>query len=313
MTKREMQRRNVSARFELRDTPSGGVGLRGYAAVFDHVSYGEVIRRGAFTKTLAEADDVRLLVNHDGVPLARTKSGTMTLTVDERGLVVDVPELDMANPTAQELISAMRRGDIDQMSFAFTPNLNGRTVIDGQDVIEQLDVRLWDVSVVTYPWYDVTNAELKDADRALVALRSAPNGDTLTDPERRAVRRLLRAAPPGKMSWGEITEAIRDAIRDRIESLVGDLYVWVRIDDIGMDWVVYCTGDTYWQIGWSIDDQGVVALDGDPVEVDRQTTYVPHVEPAGSTTGTPTPAAEAGMSLETARAYALAGRVPPAA
>ncbi|MFK5282413.1 HK97 family phage prohead protease, partial [Lacticaseibacillus paracasei] len=82
-----MQRRSFAARFELRDTPSGGVGLRGYAAMFDQVAYGEVIRRGAFTKTLAEGDDVRMLINHDGVPLARTKSGTLTLEVDDKGLL----------------------------------------------------------------------------------------------------------------------------------------------------------------------------------------------------------------------------------
>jgi len=300
--KREMQRRTVAARFELRDTPSGGVGLRGYAAMFDQVSYGEVIRKGAFTKTLAEADDVRLLVNHDGVPLARTKSGTMTLSVDERGLVVDVAELDLSNPTAQELVSAMRRGDIDQMSFAFTPDLNGRATVNGEDVVEQLAVRLWDVSVVTYPWYDTTTAQLKDVDRALVALRSH---QPVSADERRAVRALLRAAPPGKMSWSEVTDAVRDAIDERIEALVGDVYVWIWIDDIGPDWVVYCTGCEYWQVGWQIDDQGIVTLVGDPFEVSRETTYIPKSEPE--------PVIEHGMTFELARAYALAGRVPPAA
>jgi HK97 family phage prohead protease len=58
--------------------PIPGFTLRGYAAVFDSVSHDEVVRSSAFNKTLAERDDVRLLVNHDGVPLARTKSGTLT-------------------------------------------------------------------------------------------------------------------------------------------------------------------------------------------------------------------------------------------
>lgn len=166
----KVERRSVEAGWEIRQDPDGRVGLRGYAAMFDSPAHGEVIRSSAFTKTLAEQADVRLLVNHDGVPIARTKSGTLTLTVDERGLVVDAPDLDMANPTVQELVSSMSRGDIDQMSFAFIPvreNFDSET-----RTREILECRLMDCSVVTYPWYESTTVGLKSLDMALAEVRS---------------------------------------------------------------------------------------------------------------------------------------------
>lgn len=166
----KVERRSVEAGWEIRQTPDGKVGLRGYAAMFDSPAHGEVIRSSAFTKTLAEQADVRLLVNHEGIPIARSKSGSLTLSVDERGLVVDAPDLDMANPTVQELVSAMSRGDIDQMSFAFIPvreNYDSET-----RTREILECRLMDVSVVTYPWYESTSVGLKSLDMALAEVRS---------------------------------------------------------------------------------------------------------------------------------------------
>lgn len=166
-----IERRIFDAKIEVRTNSDGSVGLRGYAAVFDSEAHGEVVRASAFNRTLAQRDNVRLLVNHDGIPLASTKAGTMTLSIDERGLVVDVPSLDMSNPTVQELVSAMNRGDIDQMSFAFSAN--DAPTIEG--VRELREVKLFDVSVVTYPWYDATSVGLtgdREIDRALVCLRS---------------------------------------------------------------------------------------------------------------------------------------------
>lgn len=136
--------------------------LHGYAAVFDAPSepmpFTEFVRRGAFAKTLNDGADVRLLVDHEGVPLARTKSGTLVLEEDERGLRVEA-QLDPMNPDAQRVLSAMRRGDLSQMSFAF------KTVKDSwnkeRSVRELKEVQLFDVSVVTYPAYEDTIVSLR--------------------------------------------------------------------------------------------------------------------------------------------------------
>lgn len=139
-----------------------GTKLVGYAAVFDSPSeplpWTEYVKRGAFTKTINDGADVRLLIDHEGVPLARSTSGTLTLTEDDRGLLVE-SELDPTNPDAARLISALRRGDISQMSFAF------RTIKDSwnndRSVRELREVQLFDVSVVTFPAYESTVAELR--------------------------------------------------------------------------------------------------------------------------------------------------------
>jgi HK97 family phage prohead protease len=153
---------NLEARQE-----GDGNKLIGYASVFDSPSepmpFTEFVRRGAFAKTLNDGADVRLLIDHEGVPLARTKSGTLMLEEDDRGLRVEAT-LDPANPDAARVISAMKRGDISQMSFAF------RTVKDSwnadRSVRELKEVQLYDVSVVTFPAYEETVAEIRSGQNA---------------------------------------------------------------------------------------------------------------------------------------------------
>lgn len=151
--------------FELRAAAGAGVRVVGYASTYDTPypiwggpeagGFNETIKAGAFDKSVRERDDVRFLVNHDGVPLARTKSGTMTLDADDVGLLVDA-DLDPTSPVVVGLRSAMERGDMDQMSFAFlvvqqswSPDYSERSI---------LEVKLFDVSVVTYPANDQTMA-----------------------------------------------------------------------------------------------------------------------------------------------------------
>jgi HK97 family phage prohead protease len=94
----DFETRTVAATFEMRDDPqTGGPILEGYATTFndpyDMGAFREQIHPKAFDKTLRTdkttgliAADVRLLIDHEGQPLARTKSGTLTLTPDSTGL-----------------------------------------------------------------------------------------------------------------------------------------------------------------------------------------------------------------------------------
>lgn len=155
------EKRIAYTTLDLRQAPNGTT-LFGYAALFDSPSepmpFIEYVRRGAFSKTLNDGADVRLLIDHEGVPLARTRSGTMRLVEDERGLAVEA-DLDPMNPDAARVISAMSRGDLSQMSFAF------RTIkdqfSDDRMVRELREVQLYDVSVVTFPAYEQTVAEIR--------------------------------------------------------------------------------------------------------------------------------------------------------
>jgi len=123
------------------------------------------ISKQLISKTINDGADVRLLIDHEGVPLARSKSGTLVLEEDDRGLRVEA-ELDPNNPDAARIMSAMKRGDLNQMSFAF------RTIKDNwnsdRSVRELREVQLFDVSVVTFPAYEETVAELRNANTPVI-------------------------------------------------------------------------------------------------------------------------------------------------
>lgn len=266
-----LERRSCSAPIEVREAADGSINLRGYASVFDQEAYGEVVRPSAFNRTLAQKDNVRLLVNHEGVPLATTKAGTLELSVDAIGLVYEAKGLDPANPDVQRLRSAMSRGDMDQSSFGFEPADDPK--VDG--VRELREVKLFDVSVVTFPWYEGTSVELNA--RQLVEARSAGRAPKLA--QRARMEAALRGAPPGMSSYNEISDTVCDAISDRIEEQAGTEPDWLWIADIGPSWAVYSVGNgtDYFQVSWEMDDAGVVTL-GDPAEVSRHTTWEPEVD-----------------------------------
>lgn len=161
----ERRQRSVSG-LQIRSGDAGATTFEGYAAVTgvpteinDWLgSYQETVNRGAFSKTLSEQDDIRLLLNHDGTPMARTKSGTLALDEDRKGLHSKA-ELDDASPLVQEISSAMRRGDLDQMSFAFHATRQEWNADRSERQIDEL--KLFDVSIVTFPAYDSTTAVLR--------------------------------------------------------------------------------------------------------------------------------------------------------
>ena len=162
------ERITMSAEVRAMDTTDGSMKIGGYAATFnseaDGLSFREVIAPGAFTRALQSADPVFLLVNHDmeGIPLASTQSGTLQLRQDKTGLYMEA-ELDPANPKAQELASALKRGDMNKMSFAFTVQPDGQTREGGLRTIEEID-RLFEVSVVTIPAYSSTTVGMRSAE-----------------------------------------------------------------------------------------------------------------------------------------------------
>ena len=164
----QAERITMLAEVRAVDTNDGSLKIGGYAATFNSEASGlnfrEVIAPGAFTRALSSADPVFLLVNHDmeGIPLASTQSGTLQLRQDKTGLYMEAT-LDPANPKAQELSSALRRGDMDKMSFAFTVSPDGQTKDAGLRTLTDIE-RLYEVSVVTLPAYDSTSVGMRSAE-----------------------------------------------------------------------------------------------------------------------------------------------------
>lgn len=160
-----------SSLIEVREVNDGVFHVQGYAATWDTVydvaggapyGWAETIARGAVSKSLAERDDVRFLLNHEGLPLARTKSGTMTLASDDIGLLVDVPQLDLTNPRSAELRSALERGDVDEMSWAFM--VTRQEWNDDYTERRILEARMHDVSAVSFPANPATIIGLRTAE-----------------------------------------------------------------------------------------------------------------------------------------------------
>jgi HK97 family phage prohead protease len=131
--------------------------------------FNETMVEGAFTRSLKQKDDVRLLVNHAGVPLARTKSGTLTLR--ETPHLYAEATLDDTNPTVQEVRSAMNRGDLDQMSIGF--RVLRQEWNDDYTERRIFEARLFDVSVVTAPANPFTSASLRSLDELVAELTVA--------------------------------------------------------------------------------------------------------------------------------------------
>jgi uncharacterized protein len=164
MTKKIERRTFTIKNVEARQAEDGTMRLSGYAAVFNDDSvplpFIERIAPGAFRKTLTETPDVRLLINHEGLPLARTKNGTLRLKEDEAGLYMDADLPD--TQAARDLYTLVERGDVDQMSFAFRVIRQkwneGRT----ERTLTELSLADGDVSVVTYPAYPTTTVEARE-------------------------------------------------------------------------------------------------------------------------------------------------------
>ncbi|MGA1707023.1 MAG: HK97 family phage prohead protease, partial [Candidatus Nanopelagicaceae bacterium] len=167
--------RNVEARSE-----DGSMKLAGYAAVFNDPSlplpFRESIAPGAFRKTLSETPDVRLLINHEGLPLARTKNNTLILREDEKGLYF---EAELANTQeARDIYTLVERGDIDQMSFAFRVIRQKWSDDRSTRVLTEVSLADGDVSMVTYPAYPTTSVMAREALRS--AIQAVKEGREVT-------------------------------------------------------------------------------------------------------------------------------------
>jgi HK97 family phage prohead protease len=150
--------RTYPARFEVRSLPGGSlVELTGYAStteqpyeMYDFFGpYDEVVRRGAFGKTLAEGADVCFLVNHGGLTMARTKAETLRLSEDDTGLL-SVSTLNTKRQDVRDLVTSVEDGNTDEMSFAFmivrqdwSPDFMQRSIVE-------IDLNRGDVSAVNY-------------------------------------------------------------------------------------------------------------------------------------------------------------------
>ena len=151
---------------EVRAAGDDSLIIEGYAANFETTTdlgyFKETIARGAFDEVLE--DDVRLLLNHDGAPMARTTNGTLELSVDETGLKYRAALADTQD--GRDLYKLIKRGDISQSSFAFTITEEQWSEDRSTRTVEKMG-RLLDVSPVTYPAYATTTVTARNMAEAV--------------------------------------------------------------------------------------------------------------------------------------------------
>ena len=163
----QRQMRSAASEFQTREE-DGDLFIEGYFSVFN-TNYElwpgatESVAPGAFSKTLS--GDVRALVDHEShLVLGRNKAGTLELQEDSRGLWGRI-KINPSDSDAMNLYERVRRGDVDQCSFGFDI-LSEDTEFreDGSVHWTIREVKLYEVSVVTFPAYEETSVSARKRD-----------------------------------------------------------------------------------------------------------------------------------------------------
>lgn len=157
--------------------------LAGHAAVFGQETlvkdFYEVIQPGFFDRALREQEelakigrDTIMQANHDGLPLARTGSGTLRLAADSEGLAF---EADLPDTTlGRDIRELVARGDLRSMSFGFTASQDEWSKREGGAQLRTLIEadRLFDISPVNFPAYAGAAVALRNLNRSPASARA---------------------------------------------------------------------------------------------------------------------------------------------
>jgi HK97 family phage prohead protease len=202
----ERERRVLTSTLEIRKAGGAPSTISGYAAMFNEATviagmFREQIAPGAFADAV-KSDDVRALYNHDpNIVLGRTKSGTLTLREDEKGLFYEVvpPNTQAAN----DLLESIKRGDIDGSSFGFT--VDEESWDQPERGTRDLPLRtirkasLFDVSPVAFPAYEATS----------VSARSKAKAEEVTATEAARIEEMQATATAERRATLETAKAWR--------------------------------------------------------------------------------------------------------
>ena len=165
---KRMLTRTINSKFSTRED-GGELRIEGYFAVFDSTTElwpgaFESIAYGAFADAIIQ-DDVRALIDHNTMyVLGRNIASTLGLREDERGLWGSI-RINPNDQDAVNLYARVQRGDVNQCSFGFDI-LDEETeyLEDGSIKWTIKKVKLYEVSVCTFPAYRDTEVEARKKD-----------------------------------------------------------------------------------------------------------------------------------------------------
>lgn len=172
MESKGLDLRSYNCEVRAEKDESEGAVIVGRPIVYDSKTdlgyFEEVIEKGALEKT--DLSDIRFLVNHDTskLPLARFKKGeknsTMSINVDDKGMIIRV-SLDVENNTeARNLYSAVQRRDISGMSFMFGVDSEEWENLETDYPTRRIKgiSSVAEVSAVTFPAYESTEINTRN-------------------------------------------------------------------------------------------------------------------------------------------------------
>jgi HK97 family phage prohead protease len=185
--KRETRSYKSSA-LSVRKAADGSMQLVGTAIVFDSPSqdlgnFTEIVKYEAVQKSLQRNNDVYMLWQHDpSQPLARVKTGSLTLTLTRSGLdfVARLPK----SPLGQNAYQAILDGTVDSVSFGFSVEPGGDNWCSNEqgDIIRELwDIRVAEISPVTWAAYSAPHVDTRSCPVALRSKLRRDEDDDLED------------------------------------------------------------------------------------------------------------------------------------
>lgn len=227
----EPEIRTTNTDFEMRAEGEDGMTFTGYASVFNSSSedlggFREFVAPGAFKRSLQARNEIKLLWNHDtNEPLASVRGGSLELVEDQRGLKVTAK---LPNTTrGRDVAELIRSKVIDSMSFGF--NVIKDSWSNNGSVRTLESVRLHEVSIVTFPAYQATTAQVRsiqptiDADELANALLKLESGEDLDEKSANLITDVvgkLRQQPESEVETDDSGLALLDLKKKQLDLLL---------------------------------------------------------------------------------------------
>ena len=220
MNKREIRFAPIELRTEQEENAEVAY-IEGYPIVFNQETDMGEWREIIDPSTVSDSKllrDVALMVGHDfgSIPLAHSRrnngSGTMQLTATDDGVFMRAALDVEGNPRAKEAYSAVKRGDLSGMSFAFTVNEERWEDLDTDKPLRRISGfgRIYEVSLVAFPAYSGTSVQAASEGDALESVRaSLESARKQAEEERKAAQEE------------EARQERRRALYERIDNLIG--------------------------------------------------------------------------------------------
>lgn len=231
-----MQKKSFDLIYEATEDVADGGEVIAYASTFDRVpdSYGDVVARGAFAKTLADwqssGNPIPLLFGHRTDDPRMNLGAVIEAEEDERGLKIRA-RFDEENEIAQYTRKLVKEGRLTKLSFAYD-TLDAAPVVleDGTRANELRELKLYEVSLVPIPANELTEViEAKDGEHATDIVEALAEDTSVSDAEDVAepvakgdeaeVKAPVDEAADALMTIAELADRL-DSIAEMIDDMV---------------------------------------------------------------------------------------------